>query len=84
MDECVIEWFRGEKTASVALPRNTRLANKIRKLAQKSSSVQVIADENEALFAHIPVDWVKISPKRQITEEQRQAAAERLRKAREG
>lgn len=82
MDECVIEWIKGEKTASVTLPRNTRLANKIRKLAQKSSDVVVIADENEALFAHVPVDWVKISPKRQMSEEQRAAAAEHLKAVR--
>ena len=81
MNECVIEWIKGEKRASVTLPRNTRLANKIRNLAKTQADCLVLADENGALFAHVPVEWVKISPKRQASESQKAAAAENIKKA---
>lgn len=83
MNECVIEWIKGKNTASVTCPSNSRLAGKIRKLAEKSLSVDILSDKNGALFAHVPVNFVSIRPARELSEERRQAAAESLQKARE-
>ena len=83
MNEFVIEWIKGNSVASVTCPSNSQLAGKVRKLAEKSSSVQVISDANGALFAHVPVNFVSIRPARELSDEQKQAYAERLKKARE-
>lgn len=44
----------------------------------------VVSDDGESLIAHVPAEWIKLSPKRRssLTPEQREAAAQRLRSAR--
>ena len=56
----------------------------IRKLAEKHpEDCQIIADnEDGSICAHVPVAWIRISPPRQYTEEQRQQMGERLRQNR--
>ena len=85
MNEFVIEWIRGNPTASVTCPSSSRLANKIRKLAEKNIVVKIVSDQSEALFAHIPIEYVSIRQPRQqeLTEEERQKIGERLKKARQ-
>ena len=80
--ECVIEWLKGEKVATVTMPRGTRLANKLKKLALENESVDIFINKDGSVLAHIPSSWVKITPPRQLTEQQRQVAAERMRKVR--
>lgn len=82
MEEFVIEWIRGKKTASVTCPSNSRLAGKIRKLAENSLEISIIADENGALFAHVPVKCVTIRKPTELTEEQRQLRSRQMEKAR--
>lgn len=84
MNENVIEWFSGSEMVSVTFPSNSRWAGKIRKFAEKSPTAQVIEDKNGYLFAHIPVSYIHLYPPRELTEEQRQAMAERLSEARGG
>lgn len=64
-----------------------RYVNRLRKLAEEHpDDVKIISDDGKYVFAHLPLDWFKMpSPpiKRNLTEEQRQAAAERFRKIRE-
>ena len=79
MQECCIEWIKGDKTATVTMPSNTRLNNKLRKLAQNNNSISLVANKDGSICARIPVEWVKISPKRQVNEAQRQQAAQRMR-----
>lgn len=54
------------------------------KLAEKHpEDCQIIADnEDGSICAHVPVSWLRISPPRQYTEEQRQQMGERLRQNR--
>ena len=78
--ENVIEWYSGEKTASVTA-WNGSLKNKILKLAnERPDEVQILAEnEDGSILAHVPKKWVRITPSRKLTEEQREANAERLR-----
>ena len=63
------------------VPSGTALKSKLLKLAEKSpDDVKIISENKDAsLFAHIPVNYIKISPPRQVFEEQREAASERFR-----
>lgn len=84
-DDNVIEFFSNSKTASVTFSQK-KWINKIKKYAEKHSDVEIIAENDDgSIFAHIPIKWVKISPPRQreMTDEERAKAAERLKKARD-
>ncbi len=83
-NECVIEWLKGQKTVSVTFPSNSRWANKIRNLAQKSSDVSVIADANGYLFAHIPIEFVNIRKPKVLSDEQKEQAIRNLVRRNEG
>lgn len=77
MQENVIEWVNSD-TATVNLVANSRLANKVRKLAEERDDVNILSDENGVLLAHIPTKWVKINPPKNLTDEQRARIAERF------
>lgn len=59
-----------------------RYKSVIRKLAEKHpDDCQIIADnEDGSICAHVPVAWIRISPPKQYTEEQRQQMGERMRR----
>jgi hypothetical protein len=83
MDKCienVIEFIKDSDRATVTFSQG-RYKSRIRKLAEKCPGECEILAENAdgSLCAHIPVSWVKINPTRQLSEEQRQQIAERLR-----
>lgn len=80
MNEIVIEWFKGEKTASVTAYSGSRIKNKIVKLAQKHSAVSIVENTDGSIFAHIPAEWIKIQPKRQMTQEQIEKALKNFNK----
>ena len=62
-----------------------RWINRIRMLKEKyPDMVQVIAepeDNDGCIYASIPIEWMKIQPKRAYTDEQKAAMTERLRRA---
>lgn len=66
-----------------------RWVTHIRKLAEKYPDKCIILKQPEEnggfIYARLPTSWLKVSPPKKVvmTEEQRIAAAERLRKARE-
>lgn len=80
MNEFAIEWLKGAESASVTIPSGTALKSKLLRLAsQKPNEVKIIVEnEDGSLFAHIPVSYIKISPPKKISEEQREAASERF------
>lgn len=84
VNEFCIEWPRSSKTATVTAPNNTSIKNKIVRLAQeKPEDVQIIAEnEDGSILAHVPIKYVKISPPRQISEEDRERLRMQLEKAR--
>ena len=83
--ENAIEFLNGQKTATVTLYRG-RLQNRILRLAEeRPDEVAVICrpeENNGFLFAHIPVKWLRIQPPKQMSEEQRERAKERLARVR--
>lgn len=80
MNEFVIEWIKGSDHAGVTVPSGTALKSKLFRLAEDHPDEVKILKENEdgSVFAHIPVSYVKISPPRQISDEQKEAASERF------
>ena len=84
-NECAMEWLRGDKVATVTFPAANRYNTKVRKLAEAYPDDVKIRYENKdgSIVATIPTSFIKISPKRagrEMTEEEKQAARERLAK----
>lgn len=82
MNEFCIEWIKGNGYAGVSAPSGTALKSKLMKYAEeRPDEVKVMAvNRDGSAFFHIPVNYIKISPPRKISEEQREAAGERFRK----
>lgn len=87
VNECVIEFVRGDKTASVTAASSTRLNGRIKKLAEQfPEEVQILStNEDGSIFAHIPVRFIKVGAPRKVemTDEQKAELAERFRQTRE-
>lgn len=81
MNEFCIEWIKGAEYAGIIVPSGTALKSKILKLAENNpDEVKIIAENNDgSVFAHVPVKYVKISPPKKISDEQKEAASERFR-----
>ena len=82
MNEFCIEWIKGNDYAGVTVPSGTALKSKLMRYAQERPEEVKLKSENKvgSAFFHIPISYVKVSPPRKVTEEQREAAGERLRK----
>lgn len=80
-NENVIEWIKDEDMATLSLSQR-RTISKVEKLAKSHpDQCEIIARNNDgSICAHIPVSWIKISPKKKVSDKQRQAASERLSK----
>lgn len=81
-NENVISFEKGSDVASVTLSQ-VKLANRIRKLADKfPDDVKIRADYGLIVVATVPTKYIKISPPRVVSDDQKKAAAERLSKSR--
>ena len=82
MNEFCIEWIKGDEYAGVTVPSGTALKNKLLRYAEdRPNEVKIVAlNQDGSAFIKVPVNWVKISPPRKVSEEQREAAGERFRK----
>jgi len=85
MNENVIEFLRGQKTATLTLANNTRLNSRVRKIAEeRPDECQIIVENTDgSIVAHVPTKWIKVNPSREMTEEQKDAARQRMNFARE-
>jgi len=82
MRENVIEWYTGSDTVTVTLTQQ-RFINKIRKLAETNANVTIDAEnEDGSVLAHLPLNFLRISAPRQMSEEQKAEASERLKSVR--
>lgn len=81
MNEFVIEWVKGGDYAGVTVSSRTALKSKLLNLSEKNpDDVKIIAiNEDGSVYAHIPINYVKISPPRKVSDEQKKAAGERFR-----
>lgn len=82
MSEFVIEWIKGNDYAGVTVPSGTALKSKLMRYARERPEEVKLMVENKdgSAFFHVPVSYIKVSPPRKVSEEQREAAGERLRK----
>lgn len=76
-----IEFTKDAKTATVQFCQG-RYKSRIKRLAEKYPEECEILAENKdgTLLAHIPVEWVKIIPPRQLSEDEKQKRAEAMRR----
>lgn len=84
MDSCienVIEFIKDEKRATVTFSQG-RYKTRIKKLAEQKPEECQIVEENQdgSICAHVPVDWIRINPGKDLTDEQRASLADRMRK----
>lgn len=82
MNEFCIEWLRSGEYAGVTTPSSTALKSKLMRLAkERPDEVKVMAENKDgSAYFHIPVNYIKVSPPRQVSDEQREAAGERFRR----
>lgn len=80
MNENVIEWLDDEDTISVTFHQK-RFVNKIKRLANIDENVTILAENSDnSIFAHLPISYLKLSPKRKdnISVERKAELAERM------
>lgn len=77
--ENVLEWLKDADQATLTLSQH-RTITRVRQLAAKYPEECEIVAENKdgSICAHVPVNWVKIGPPRNISDEQRRQASERM------
>lgn len=78
-NENVIEFLKGQKTATVTLCSNLKLNTRVKKLAeQRPDECQIVHENTDgSIVAHIPVKWIKINPSKIMTEEEMEIAKQR-------
>lgn len=81
MNEFVIEWTKDRDYAGITVPSGTAWKSKLMRYAQSHPNEAKLMAENKdgSAFFHVPVNWIKCSPPRKVSDEQREAAAERFR-----
>lgn len=84
MQEFAIEWIKGNTEATVTTPSSTALCNKLKRLHEECPEEVMYWIENKdgSICCHIPVKWVKINRPHRLSDEQRKANAERLKRMR--
>lgn len=82
MNEFCIEWIKGNDYAGVTVPSGTALKSKLMRYAEeRPDEVKLIAlNKDGSAYFHIPINYVKISPPKKVSEEQREAMGKRARK----
>jgi len=86
MRENCIEWIEGDSRITITT-YHRKLINKIKAIsAENPSEVEIIKENKDgSICAHVPLYYVRISPKKKvvISEERRQELRESLARARE-
>lgn len=81
--ETVINFNDEDNVASVSSTQDW-MKNKLRKLADKKpNDVRITYEDEYTIIVEVPKKWVSIRPPREVSEKQRQEAAERLKAYRE-
>lgn len=84
MAETAVEYIKGE-TYLTWYSDEPKYVNRIRQLAADGADVQIVSDSGDSITAHCPISWFKPPKppiKRNMTDEQRKAAAERMKNMR--
>lgn len=84
MKENIIEWYNDAPYATLTLNQK-KYINKMRKLhAQHPRECDFLQNKDGSVLAHVPRNWIKISRPREVSEEQREAARQRMKNMRNG
>ena len=81
MNEFVIEWTKDRDYAGVTVPSGTAWKSKLLRYSETHpDEVKVIViNKDGSAFFHVPKSWIKCSPPKKVSDEQKEAAAERFR-----
>ncbi len=81
--ENVIEWEKDSGQATVTLSQKSMIT-KIRKLAEtRPEECQIVGEyKDNTIVAHVPRKWIKISPPREVSDEQREISRQNMMKLR--
>lgn len=75
-----IEFIKDTRTATVQFSQG-RFKTRIKKLAERYPECEILAENPDGvLLAHIPVEWIRINPGVELTEEQKRKRAEAARR----
>lgn len=84
--ESAIEWLRGDQMATATFPAGTRECNRLKKYAEEYPEEVKISRENldGSIVVRFPKKYLRITRPviRELSDEEREAAANRLREAR--
>lgn len=86
MAETCVEYIKGEHYLTW-YSDESKWVNRIRQLAVDNPDVQIVNDNGESVLVHCPASWFKPPKppiKRNMTDEQRKAASERMKNIRGG
>lgn len=74
-----IEFLRNSETATVCFSQG-RYVSRIKKLSEQYPDECKIMYTNVdgSIVAHVPTRWIKVSPTRKVSDEQREASSQRL------
>lgn len=78
--ENCIDWVTGGDRVGATFGQQ-KFVNKMRKLAKDyPKDVKVEDNKDGSVFASFPLSWLKINPKRKVSDEFKEAASERFKK----
>lgn len=86
MQETCVEFVKGEPTLSWYSSDSKWIARMVQLANERPDEVEIVYKDEEGLMAHCPASWFKPPKppiKRNMTDEQRKAAAERMKNARD-
>lgn len=76
--ENCIEWLWGQDTITATLTQ-PYLITRVRKLSEQHDEVQIVAENTDgSIVAHLPLSYLKFNAPKNLSDEQRQALADRL------
>lgn len=77
--ENVIEWINGQNYVCCTFSQK-KFINKIKRFAEKyPSEVKIVSENPEgSIYVRVPLSYLKIGRAREMSEEQKQAARERM------
>lgn len=81
MNEFAIAWVKGADYVEVSAPSGSALKSKLISLAEKypDEVTNIIINKDGSIFCHVPVSYIKVSHPKRVSDEQKEAAAERFR-----
>lgn len=80
MNEFAIAWVKGSNYAEVSAPSGSALKSKLLSLSEKypDEVTNIVINKDGAIFSHVPVSYIKVNHPKRVSDEQKEAAAERF------